>query len=220
MGSESARAWDREYEAGRYDAEPPEPFLDDILAAARQAGITSGLYIGCGNGRNYVPLVRAGLNVVGLDISPIALAQLAERVPERRDSLICGDLGALPRDACYDLVLGIQVFQHGDRATAHAHIRSAVDRVAPDGLFAIRVNAAQTDVWPAHTITERGADDGFSVRYREGAKSGLDIHFFARAELESLLAGLRPVLPLRLRSTRRQPPAPGQWSQWEGIWQK
>src|SRR5579884_1592834 len=90
MGSESARAWDREYEAGRYDAEPPEPFLDDILAAARQAGITSGLYIGCGNGRNYVPLVRAGLNVVGLDISPIALAQLAERVPERRDSLIRG----------------------------------------------------------------------------------------------------------------------------------
>ena len=32
-----------------------------------------GLYIGCGNGRNYVPLVEAGLDLVGLDVSATAI---------------------------------------------------------------------------------------------------------------------------------------------------
>jgi 2-polyprenyl-3-methyl-5-hydroxy-6-metoxy-1,4-benzoquinol methylase len=53
----------------------------DILAAARAAGVTGGLYIGCGNGRNYEPLVRGGLDLTGLDISEVALGQLSARMP-------------------------------------------------------------------------------------------------------------------------------------------
>src|ERR1039457_6031440 len=56
-------AWDAEYRAGRYRDEPPVAFTGDILAAGRQAGTTSGLYIGCGNGRNYLPLVAGGLDL-------------------------------------------------------------------------------------------------------------------------------------------------------------
>jgi hypothetical protein len=33
--------------------------------------------------------------------------------------------------ARHPLVIGIQVFQHGDRAAAHAHIRAAQQRVSP-----------------------------------------------------------------------------------------
>ena len=40
----------------RYTGEPPVAFIRDILAAAREAGVTDGLYIGCGNGRDYLPL--------------------------------------------------------------------------------------------------------------------------------------------------------------------
>ncbi len=86
--------------------------------------------------------------------------------------------------------------------------------------MAVRVNAVETDVWPCHTITEQNAGGGFTVRYSEGSKFGLDIHFFARAELEELFAAFQPVLPLRLQSTNRQPPSLGQWSQWEGIWRR
>ncbi len=220
MECDAARSWDREYRAGRYRNEPPVSFVEDILVAARQAGITRGLYIGCGNGRNYLPLVRGGLDLVGLDISPVAIERLVYRAPDRRHDLICGDLSALSTHARYDLVIGIQVFQHGDRSTAHAHLRAAQDRLAPGGLIAIRVNAIETDVWPRHTVTEQNADGGFTVRYSEGSKLGLDIHFFARTELEELFATFQPVLPLRLQSTNRQPPSPGQWSQREGIWRR
>ena len=57
-----ASRWDSEYRAGRYVAERPLPFVDQILSTLRarpgaMAGV--GLYVGCGNGRNYVPLVDA-----------------------------------------------------------------------------------------------------------------------------------------------------------------
>lgn len=217
----ATRSWNREYRAGRYLDEPPLPFVDDILAAARAAGLRRGLYIGCGNGRNFLPLVRGGLDLVGLDISNAALAQLAERAPELRDRLVCGDLSELPPGDRYDLVIGIQVFQHGTRSIAHTHVRAAQARVNPSGLMAVRVNAVDTDVVLKHRVTEREDDGGFTVRYLEGPKQGLDVHFFARDELDGLFSsGFEPVVPPRLRSTPRQPATRGQWSQWEGIWRR
>jgi hypothetical protein len=216
-----AAAWDAEYRAGRYRDEPPVDFTRDILTAARRAGVARGLYVGCGNGRNYLPLVAGGLDLTGLDISAAAIAQLAGRAPDRRDRLICGDLTALPPGAAWPLVIGIQVFQHGDRAAAHAHIRAAQQRATPGGLFCLRVNATETDVWPAHEVTEHDPDGGLTVRYLTGPKQGLLIHFFTATELNALFAGwFAPVLPLRLQRTWRTPPHPGQWSQWEAIWRK
>ena len=217
----AAGAWDAEYAAGRYAGEPPVTFTRDILAAARKARLTKGLYVGCGNGRNYLPLVAGGLDLTGLDISAAAISQLGTRAPDRRDRLVHGDLAALPAAASYPVVIGIQVFQHGDRATAHAHIRAAQRRVAPGGLFCLRVNATATDVWPGHEVTEHHPDGGFTVRYDAGPKQGLLIHFFTAAELDALFAdGFTPVLPPRLWQSRRDPPQPGQWSQWEAIWRK
>jgi SAM-dependent methyltransferase len=217
-----AAAWDAEYAAGRYLGEAPVLFVRDILRAARDARLTSGLYAGCGNGRNYLPLTAGGLDLTGLDVSAAALAQLASGLAERSGSrLICGDLSCLAASAAFPLVIGIQVFQHGDRATAHGQLGRAAGHVAPGGLLCVRVNAAATDVWPAHEITERHADGGFTVRYLAGAKRGLQVHFFGEAELAGLVAaGFAPVLALRLSRTRRVPPAPGQWSQWEAIWRR
>lgn len=217
----AAAAWDAEYNAGRYLDEPPVAFTGDILAAARQACVSRGLYIGCGNGRNYLPLVAAGLDLTGLDVSATAIDQLVARAPDRRGRLVCGDLGALPAEAAWPLVIGIQVFQHGDRAAAHAHIRAAQERVTAGGLFCLRVNAIGTDIWPHHEVVEHHPDGGFTVRYLAGPKRGLLIHFFCATEFDALFAGgFAPLLPIRLHSTRRTPPQPGQWSQLEAIWQK
>lgn len=80
------------------------------------------------------------------------------------------------------------------------------------------VNAAGTDIAFAHQVTGRN-DDGLTIRYRDGPKAGLEIHFFGEAELRGLFAtGFEPVMPLRPQITRRQPPETGQWTQWEGIW--
>lgn len=218
-----AAAWEAEYRNGRYRGEPPDAFVATILAAARSRGLIGGpaLEIGCGNGRNYRALVAGGLDVLGLDVSPTALRQLAHRAPERRNRSALGDLDTLPDGATYPVVVGIQVFQHGDRATTHEHLRRAQRRVAPGGLFCLRVNAVGTDLEHAHTVVERDAGGGFTVRYSSGPKSGLSIRFFARAELAALF---RPtfveMVPLHAVATIRAPPATGRWLQWEAIWER
>src|SRR5712691_4318205 len=100
----AVRAWDAEYATGRYTGEPPVAFVHDIVVAAKDAGADRGLYIGCGNGRNYIPLTEAGLDLTGLDISGTAIAQLAARLPARRCRLITGDLSALPSGQRFPLV--------------------------------------------------------------------------------------------------------------------
>jgi hypothetical protein len=117
-------------------------------------------------------------------------------------------------------VVGIQVFQHGDRATAHEHIEAAQARLAGGGLFCLRVNAVGTELEYEHDVIERDRDGGFTVRYRAGPKRGLRIHFFAASELEALFAGYGALLTPRIARTWRRPPARGQWSQWEAIYRK
>jgi SAM-dependent methyltransferase len=219
MTTRETAAWDAEYAAGRYAGEPPVDFVHDIVAAARLRGLRHGVYVGCGSGRNLLPLLHAGLDLTGLDISPRAIAQLRARRPDRTSELITGDLAALPRDARYDLVVGIQVFQHGSRAQARQHLADAAARVRPGGLLCVRVNAAGTDIEHAHRRFEEHEDGSFSVRYRSGPKAGLDIHFFTAAELAAVAGkAFDAVLPLRRHSTLRTPPGHGQWSQWEAIW--
>lgn len=218
---DAAASWDAEYAVGRYQGAPPVPFTRDIIAAAAERGLTRGLYIGCGNGRNLLPMLAAGLDLTGLDVSAGAISQLRRRRPDLAGRLVTGDLGALPPDQRYDLVIGIQVFQHGTRAAAHRQLAAAAARVAPGGLLCVRVNAAGTDVEHRHERTEESPDGSFTVRYLSGPKAGLDIHFFAAAELAALTAdGFTVVLPPRLDRTWRLPPAAGQWSQWEAIWRR
>jgi SAM-dependent methyltransferase len=217
----AAAAWDAEYAAGRYAGEPPVGFVADIIAAARSHGLSEGLYIGCGNGRNLVPLLDAGLDLTGLDLSRQAIAQLRARRPDRAGRLLVGGLPVLSPAARYDLVIGIQVFQHGRRAEAGRHLAAAAALVRPGGLFCVRVNAAGTDVEYDHDRFEEDEHGGHTVRYRAGPKTGLDIHFFSAAELASLVpSSFTPVLPPRLQSTPRHPPSRGQWSQWEAIWRR
>jgi SAM-dependent methyltransferase len=215
-------SWDAEYRAGRYAGERPVAFVQDILRCANAVGLppARGLYIGCGNGRNYLPLVAGGLDLVGLDVSRVALEQLAARAPERAGDLVHGDLDALPADATFSIVIGIQVFQHGREHEAHAHVAAALRRLAPGGLFCIRVNAVGTDLSHEYRVVERNDDGGFTVEYLSGPKTGLAIHFFAEAELARLLSTLEPLLPVRVQATHRRPPGQGRWLQWEGIWRR
>jgi trans-aconitate methyltransferase len=224
MSADAAGSWDAEYATGkRYVAdEPPVGFVGELLALSKEYGVESGMYLGCGNGRNFIPLSDAGLDLVGLDISAAAIAQLTERAPRYAERLVVGDLSALPDSARYPLVIALQVIQHGDREQVHALLADTLARVDDGGLFAIRVNAVGTDVRHDHDVVERDADGSFSVRYTEGPKAGLVVHFWAALELDAAIraAGLVPVARLRPSSTWREPAALGQWLQWEGVYRR
>jgi SAM-dependent methyltransferase len=215
-----AAAWDAEYARGRYADDPPIPFVEDIIATVTQHGVLSGraVDIGCGNGRNLVGLLGAGLDPIALDVSEDGLRRLPERSPRTRRVL--GTVAAL-RERSFDVVVGIQVFQHGDEETAIGHLRAAAELVADGGLLCVRVNAIGTDVWPDHEVMERDPTGSFTVRYLAGAKAGLPIHFFSEEELRSAVPSrFTEILALRLDETRRERPARGSWFQWEGIWRR
>jgi hypothetical protein len=213
--------WDDEYRGGRYEGEPPVPFVQDIIEAARRHRPPNevGLYIGCGNGRNYVPLVAAGLDLVGIDISRSAVEQLSERMPDRTSRLIHGGVSALPEGSAFGTVIGLQVFQHGTESEAQAHVRAAIDLVVRGGLFCVRVNAVGTEIEYAHTVLAESTGSGLTIRYDQGPKRDLAVHFFARDEIERLTENLVPIMPLRIHRTLRRKPSAGHWDQWEGIWQ-
>ncbi|WP_419162909.1 class I SAM-dependent methyltransferase [Candidatus Palauibacter sp.] len=215
----SAR-WDAEYRNGRYAGEPPLPFVDKILATIRASSLAErrGLYIGCGNGRNYLPLVRSGLHLYGLDLSAEALRQLAAREPALSTRLICADFRTFVSRRRFSYVIAIQVFQHGVAADVARYFAGVGSLLSPGGLFFLRANAASTQVRRPHTVIEQNDFGGFTIRYEAGPKQGLPVHFFARDELHALARDdFAFVAQPHEDVTVRTPPETGHWVQWEAI---
>jgi SAM-dependent methyltransferase len=59
------------------------PDVSFFVAAAREAG-SPVLEIGCGTGRVLIPTARAGIDIVGLDLTPEMLAVCRQRLREER----------------------------------------------------------------------------------------------------------------------------------------
>ncbi len=140
----TASRWDEEYRNQRYAEEPPLPFVNGILDALRADPLAwsgAGLYVGCGNGRNYLPLLDAGLSLLGLDVSPEAIRRLVQRRPTlSRQSLLCDDFRAFQSPVPhFDYLIAIQVFQHGDESDVATYFEKVAALLRPDGLFFLRV---------------------------------------------------------------------------------
>jgi hypothetical protein len=218
--------WDDEYRRGRYRNAPPIPFIDTILATLReqpQLMSRPGLYVGCGSGRNYLPLVESGIHLYGIDVSPEAIRQLTELSPTAASRLICGDFrsfgfGNGPK---FHYCVAIQVFQHGSEADTVRYFQRVAELLHRGGLFFLRVNSAATQVYHRHTVVERTALGGFTVRYEEGPKAGLCVHFYSRDELLERTEGRFDALQQpREVVVHRAHPQWGSWAQWEAIWRR
>lgn len=217
-----SRSWDDEYRRGRYRDEPPIPFVARIIDILRDRPETlsgKGLYVGCGNGRNYVGLVEAGLDLIGLDVSREAIAQLRADRRHLAPDLVRADFHDFESEWRFDYIVAIQVFQHGTADAVRSMFARAAKLLKRGGLLFVRVNSASTDVYHPHRVVERGDRGGFTVRYDEGPKRGLAIHFLSLRELsETLDPWFTALVPPREQVTSRQSPKQGSWAQWEGVW--
>jgi len=216
--------WDAEYRSGRYAGDGPVPMVRRAIATLSERGLSGarGVYLGCGNGRNYVPLREAGLALDGVDVSPVAIAALLARAPRPREgaSLTCGDLMGLEPDSPYAYVVAIQSLMHGTLAEAARRFAKVDSLLAPGGLLFLRINTAASEVTRAHEALEETPLGGRTVRYLGGERDGLVIHFFTEAEIRSLLPGYSRVGPTTTHVVPRTPPEAGQWTQLEAVLQK
>lgn len=219
----ATQRWNQEYLSGKYDGEGPVPFVADILATLEDAGLTSGsgLYIGCGNGRNYIPLIDAGLTLTGLDISEEAIQQIQASRPASTNPLACADFFDYQSSEPFDYIVSLQVFQHGTQEEITKHFAKTTDLLKPGGIFFLRVNSTATQIFHEHRAIETSTEGGETIEYLAGPKTGLNIHFYTKAELEHLTQDVfQPIAPLTEKVMDRKPPQTGQWAQWEGIWRK
>jgi len=107
--------------ADLYDYVEPYRTRPDVaffVEAAKEAGSTV-LEIGCGTGRVLIPTARAGINIVGLDLSPHMLAVCRERLEaepmpvQARVRLIQADMRTFDLGETFTLVtIPFRPFQH------------------------------------------------------------------------------------------------------------
>jgi SAM-dependent methyltransferase len=101
-------------ENGYYERPGVWSFLVDedkrmMAEVARDLGARSVLDFGCSNGAVLKCLRDLGIDGEGVEISLMALDKAP---PEVKDSIFIGDLLSLPFPRRYDLVLGLDVFEH------------------------------------------------------------------------------------------------------------
>lgn len=190
MGSSSAQnSWDEIYGTGnKYLAEPPIEFVHTIVRQVKEYNLSDnrGLYIGCGNGRNYIPLVNKGLDILGLDISHIALNQLAEKRPDVSNTLVHSDFLGFNPNYVFSYIISIQVFQHGDWQQVQQLFKKVYNLLDSGGLFFLRVRSVNMVINHTYQIVEHTPYGGFTVRFEKGSKKDLDIHYFSIEELNFL----------------------------------
>ena len=149
-----AKVWNAEYISGRYVGDSPLPFTRTILTELRKRPdilTQRGLYVEDGNGRNYIPLVKAGLYIIGLDISKVGIQQIIDRYPSFENRLVCEDFVNF-HDGKFGYVISIQSFQHGIATHVAQYFQRAARMLIPCRLLFIRVNSSNTEVQQPHQV--------------------------------------------------------------------
>lgn len=219
----ATQRWNEEYVKGRYDGEPPLPFVHKILDHLGEEGKSqAGIYVGCGNGRNYVPMFEAGLNLTGVDPAGDGIRQLVERCPAAKDKVLVRDFLSMPSARVWDYVVSIQTFQLGDASTVDALFDRTHEALRPGGKLFLRINASDTQPFYKHHVVEGRKTGTRTLRFEEGPKKDLNVRYFSRQALGEIAAntGFTVIDPITKVSEQRTPSKTGTWSQWETIWQR
>jgi SAM-dependent methyltransferase len=108
----------------------------------RQLEPATVLEIGCSSGTVLECLAGYGIAGVGVDISSDALARAAASI---RDNLRCGDLLDLPFDQEFDVVYGLDVFEHLNPNRMNAYLSRIAALVRPGGYVFANIPAFGDD---------------------------------------------------------------------------
>jgi len=116
----------------------PNPELMGLIPGWQAAGCRRVLDAGCGVGRHLLPLLQAGFRVWGVDCDAQVLRLLKGRLKNAAGAaagpyLAQADLNRLPfAPGAFDLVVSVNVVNHGDAATFRDYCRELA-RVLIDG---------------------------------------------------------------------------------------
>ena len=156
----------------------PTKVLDSYLSDSSTTG--SALDLGCGEGRDTIPLLKRGFSVTALDIAQAAIAKLLSRrdlTPEMKSALttVVADVRYYdwPTEK-YDWVLAVTLLDHLEIEHIPSISRNMIRATREGGLVFVEVH---TDRDPG--VTGEGPMSEFSSHIK---------HYFATNELLGLFA--------------------------------
>lgn len=114
---------------GAWDLEA-NPDTERMAAIARQLGATRSLELGCANGLVVEMLRRAGVAAEGVEISHLAMAYTRREV---REHIHFGDLLELDPAPGYDLIMGLDIFEHFNPNKLGRYLARCAELLAPGG---------------------------------------------------------------------------------------
>ena len=182
----AARFFDQVYrnKKGLVFGGTPSRILDNYLNSNPITG--HALDLGCGEGRDTIPLLKRGFLVTAVDISQVAIAKLLSRKEltpgmERALTTIVTDVLCFnwPTEN-YDLVLAVTLIDHLDTEHIPDICRKMVQATKENGLIFVEVH---TDRDPA--VTGEGPISEFSSQIK---------HYFAANELLNLFSPYLKIL--------------------------
>ncbi len=194
--SEPGAYWEGVFANRRWGSYPPEELVRFIARTYRSVGDKSAvrvLEVGCGPGPNVWYLVREGFTVAGVDGSPTAIRQAAERLAREdlpsalpRVDLKVGDFASLPwGDSVFDAVVEIASVYSNPMATIVASVAEIYRVLKPGGAFFGKMFGALTTGSDSGELIEPGTRSN----PKTGPCAGNAIaHFFSREELDILFA--------------------------------
>ena len=131
-------SWNERYAAGEplpWDTGTPDPQLVEIIeAVAIPPGRT--LEIGCGTGTNAIYLAQHGFNVLGVDISEIAVKMAREKASGLCRFEVADFLAAAPAGGPFEFVFDrgcFHAFDDEDERARFAH--NVADALVEDGVW-------------------------------------------------------------------------------------
>jgi len=132
--------------ADRYDEAAAEMFAPEVVDPAVEflAGVAEAspaLELGIGTGRIALPLVRRGVEVHGIDLSPDMVAQLRDKPGGEEVPVTIGDFATTTVERTFSLayVVWNSIMNLGTQEAQVACFRNAAAHLVPRGLFVVEI---------------------------------------------------------------------------------
>jgi cyclopropane fatty-acyl-phospholipid synthase-like methyltransferase len=155
----------------------PEPELDKFVNSTKTRG--KALDLGCGDGRHALYLARQNYQVIGVDISKVAVEKLAasaksEKLEQCLKTLHCDARNFKFSSNEYDLVIAVTLFDHLPKKDVLPLFEKVADSIKPKGILFTKV----------HTIKDPGRVNGSD---KASELSWAIQHYFKPNELKRML---------------------------------
>ncbi|MGE0711136.1 MAG: class I SAM-dependent methyltransferase [Planctomycetota bacterium] len=205
----SERDWDEHYATGQlpWDTGEPDGHLVDFLASGRVASPGRALDVGCGTGTNAIHLAEQGFEVLGVDVSPLAVERARQKLDRRQlpcrfeavDFLASGDDLGGP----FAFVFDRGCFHVFDAAERQARFAARVAHLlAPGGLWLSLIGS--TEGAPRDTGPPRRSARDVVL----ALEPALELLELRSSTMHSAFEGFAPMAWICVARRREQPAQP------------